>query len=472
MFKTLRNQLILTHVLPILLITPIIGLAMVFIFETRFLLPDLSRQATVNARLIAQLTSDHLEIWRQPLYAQLLLQRLSQELAGSVRLVSPDGLLLASSENEDAGRIRHFIDLNGLSAAQEGQTVTFTSYDDILREDVVEVLAPVYAPSGGIIGIIWLTNRFASAYRELADVRYLVIGVLVLGVASGVLLGYWLALSIGQPVERVTQAVYDLAHGSIQGSLPEQGPEEIRMLLRAVNYLDERFKNLERARRQLLANLVHELGRPLGALLSAVQALGQGADRDPNLYRDLIDGMAGEIDLLQNLLEELAHLYEQVLGTLELNRQSINLRDWLTKILAPWREAAHEKNIHWSEQLPPELPVIDVDPDRLDQVLGNLISNALKYTPARGGITVAAGESGNEVWIEVKDSGIGVGAEERERIFEPFYRGKKGRRFPQGMGLGLSIANDLVKAHDGRIELETTEGQGSCFRVVLPVSKK
>jgi signal transduction histidine kinase len=179
----------------------------------------------------------------------------------------------------------------------------------------------------------------------------------------------------------VTQAVYDLASGIRSEPLPERGPEEVRQLQHAANHLLERLRSLEESRRNLLANLVHELGRPMGALRAAIQALMRGAKEDPQLMGELLQGMEGETVRLQHLTENLAELHDQVLGALELECQQLLLSDWLPRMLSPWKESAHEQEIQWEADIPPELPVIQADPDRLGQAVGNLVSNALKYTP-------------------------------------------------------------------------------------------
>jgi two-component system sensor histidine kinase BaeS len=179
--------------------------------------------------------------------------------------------------------------------------------------------------------------------------------------------------------------------------------------------------------------------------------------------------MDEEVDRLAHLLDDLSGLHDQVLGTLELHRRPISLSEWLTHILPPWREAAQAKRLKWKASIPASLPTIDADSDRLAQVLGNLLSNAIKYTPPHGTVTLSAGVEKQEAWIQVGDTGPGISPEEQERIFAPFYRSQQGRRFPQGMGLGLSIAYALVAAHGGRLELDSSPGLGSSFTVWLPL---
>jgi signal transduction histidine kinase len=179
--------------------------------------------------------------------------------------------------------------------------------------------------------------------------------------------------------------------------------------------------------------------------------------------------MDAEVERLGRLLDDLAGLHDQVLGTLELNRQPTALSEWLAGTLPPWRESVQAKGLKWVAAIPPNLPTADVDPDRLAQVVGNLLSNAIKYTPPKGTVSLDAGAEGEEAWIRVSDTGPGIGPEEQGRIFAPFYRSQPGRRFPQGMGLGLSIAFSLAAAHGGRLELDSAPGQGSRFTVWLPL---
>jgi signal transduction histidine kinase len=113
--------------------------------------------------------------------------------------------------------------------------------------------------------------------------------------------------------------------------------------------------------------------------------------------------------------------------------------------------------------------MVDIDPDRLAQAVGNLFSNAIKYTPPGGSVTLSAGASEHDIWIAVADTGPGIAAEERERVFEPFYRSVQQRRFPQGLGLGLTIARELVAAHGGSMTLTSAPGVGSRFTIHLPV---
>jgi signal transduction histidine kinase len=203
---------------------------------------------------------------------------------------------------------------------------------------------------------------------------------------------------------------------------------------------------------------------------SAIHALRQGVGDDRTIREELLAGVEDEIIRMQPLLDDLTQLHAQVLGTPQLARRPVALGDWLVSLVVPWRAAALAKGVEWQTTVAPNLPMVDIDPDRLARAVGNLCSNAIKYTPAGGAVTLSAGASERDIWIAVADTGPGIAAEERERVFEPFYRSVQQRRFPQGLGLGLTLARELVAAHGGAITLTSVPGEGSRFTIHLPVS--
>ncbi len=471
MFRTLRSRLILSHALPLLVIIPIIGVALTSLIERRVLLPSLSKALMTNAVLMASVAGDQTDFWTNPAYAEYYLTHLRHDISARVEFLTPDGQLLASSDPTEVPLLGHFFDFAGVAEARAGQVASYTYYNLPSSSEVIDVFVPVISQAQQLIGILRMSYTYSTLSAEFAQSRFVIVAILAVGLAVGMVLGWSLAFNISRPIRQVTRAINDLAHGNRQAPLPERGPEELQLLAQSFNLLSERLRSMEKARRQLLANLVHELGRPLGALRSAIQALAGGAAHDPQLLADLTSGMDDQAARLQHLLEDLAHLHDQVLGSLEIDYQLLNISEWLPKVLRPWQEAAQEKMLTWTTDIPPDLPVIAADPNRLASVVENLVSNAIKYTHSGGTVSITAGAEGEELLIRVKDNGYGISSEEQAKVFEPFYRGNQGRRFKQGMGLGLSIARDLVEAHGGSIILESKLGEGSQFTIHLPIDR-
>jgi two-component system sensor histidine kinase BaeS len=466
---TLRFRLILSHVLPLAVIIPLMGLVLVYTLETKVLLVNLSKDLESQAVLFAEIADDYAGMWQDPEQAQAFVARFGPHLGVQVALLSPEGFLLASSDPADAERLGQPFEPFQRADLMAGHLSVETSYTRQQFAEIIQVSIPVMRPGQQVLGVIRLSHRLSGVYERFRDLRAISFTVLAAGLLLGSASGLILAHNIERPLRQVTQAMLRLASGRQLTPLPAKGAREIQLLASAFNSLVERLQSLEQARRQLLANLVHELRRPLGALYSAVEALIRGAGEDAELRLELLEGMEDQVERLQRLLGDLAQLHDQVLGTLELDRQPVPLSTWLSHVLASWREAARMAELSWETQVPSDLPTLEADPDRLAQAVGNLLSNAVKYTPAGGSVTVKASATGEVACIQVSDTGPGIADEEQERIFSPFYRGRTSGRFPQGMGLGLTIARDLIVAHEGLLEVESSPGEGSHFTIRLPV---
>jgi signal transduction histidine kinase len=470
MFRTLRTRFVLSHILPLIVVLPLVGLLMVYVLESQVLLENLATELETQAVLVAGMVSAHGEVWEDPNQAQAFVTRMEARVHARVMLVDPNQALVSSSDPEHADSHGQPIQLQDWPTVVAGKNVVRKPRTWSLYKQGVDVLVPVYGADQQIVGVVRLSYLVDSLGKRFQRHRTLIAAVLIGGLVLGVATGVVLAANLERPLRQVTQAVCQLSEGQRTELLVEHGPNEVRLLVRAVNTLVERLRSLEQARRKLLANLVHELGRPLGAFHSAIQALLRGADEDVTVRRDLLVGMGQEVSRLRRLLDDLATLHDRTLGPLEIDLRATPLSEWLMQTLGPWREAAQAKGLRWQADVPLSLPVIEIDPDRLGQALGNLLSNAIKYTPSGGRVSVRAGVEEDALWVRVSDTGPGIRAEDQARIFQPLYRAQADRRFPQGMGLGLSIAHDLVIAHGGRLETESTLGEGSEFTIWVPYS--
>jgi two-component system sensor histidine kinase BaeS len=460
----LRIRLLLLALLPLLIILPTVVLASGTLLQSQVvfkgLLSDFSRQAL----LTAELASTRPEIWNNRRLAQDFLSRIADIIPEKIELLDANGYLLASSDEGDLLQIGTRFEFEMPTLGQRSAIWVQVGEQD------EGIMVPVSDSQGHTIGYVLLSTPLAELSRRTESLRWILLAAGIGGLFLGILLALWLANDLEKPIDRLVRTSYDLALGtSSPHPLPEAGPEELRLLARVFNAFLERLTMLEETRRRLLANLVHEIGTPLGALLSASQALLSGAKENPDLRDELLQGMDQELRRLCRLTDELAHLHEKALGGFELNFQELNTPEWLVKSLSTWATKAREKNLQWQVSIPSNLPPLLADPDRLAQAINNLVSNAIRYTPPGSWVKIKAEAIDKVLRIEVCDNGPGIPKEEQEAIFEPFHRGKAAKRFPRGMGLGLTIARDLVRAHGGDIHLRSTPGQGSCFSIQLPI---
>jgi two-component system sensor histidine kinase BaeS len=468
MLKTLRSRLLASILIPILVIVPVVAWLLFYLLQTQVVLAGIANELIRQAVLVADMSLTTVEIWQNPSEAQAFVTRISPRLTAKLMLLDPQGHLIVSSDPNDAkltGKVYEMPDLEKLMTMETPVEVTYKN------SQIEDVIVPAVTSSGTIIGFVRLTNPLASLYARSALLGKITLFVALGGILGGVLLGVLLARSLERPLKNASRAAYGLANGQLSlAPLNEEGPEEIKRLVRSFNTLIERLKTSEETRKRLLANTVHELGRPLGALLSAIQALRGGADKQPLLRKELMQGMESEVILLQHLLEDLAHL-EQGFSPHNLQLQTIQVSEWLPMILRTWNQAALDKKLIWEQAIPGSLPPATFDPERIAQALENLLSNAIRYTPAGGAVRVSALTEENMLVIHVQDTGPGISPDEQPYIFQPLFRGKAAKRFSEGMGLGLSIARDLVQAHNGTLTFQSTPGQGSRFSIRLPLEK-
>jgi two-component system phosphate regulon sensor histidine kinase PhoR len=229
-----------------------------------------------------------------------------------------------------------------------------------------------------------------------------------------------------------------------------------------------RIRRLETVRRDFISNLSHELRTPLASLKALTETLQDGALDDPPAARKFIDQIQTEVDALSQMVTELLELSRIESGRLALDLQPVSPSDLLFSAAKRMQLQAERAGINLRVECADDLPKVKIDSQRLEQVLVNLIHNAVKFTRAGGEVVLHAEAGRGEVRFAVRDTGIGIPEEDVSRIFERFYRVDKSRA-GSGTGLGLSIAKHIVEAHNGRIWAESVEGQGSAFYFSIPL---
>jgi two-component system phosphate regulon sensor histidine kinase PhoR len=230
-----------------------------------------------------------------------------------------------------------------------------------------------------------------------------------------------------------------------------------------------RIRQLETVRRDFISNISHELRTPLASLRALVETLRDTALDDPPATLRFLDRAETEVDSLTQMVQELLDLSSLESGRVPLRLQPVAVADILLPAIERFTPQAERAQIRLILDLPRGLPPILADPERIQQVVRNLIHNALKFTPAGGQITILATPHEDEVHISVQDTGIGISAQDLPRIFERFYKSDRSRQ-SGGTGLGLAIARHMVQAHGGRIWVKSKEHKGSTFTFTLPIA--
>lgn len=290
-----------------------------------------------------------------------------------------------------------------------------------------------------------------------------VAGALVLAIVSGVLL----AQTLTRPVRELTAATRALARGELGHQVAIRTHDELGELGRAFNSMSADLARGVKLRRQMTADIAHDLRTPLSVILGYTEALADGKlHATPQTFAVLHD----EAQHLRHLVDDLRVLSLADAGELTLQRADVAPAELLGRVALAQQVQAEQKGVKLEVAAADDLPLLHVDPERMTQVFGNLLSNALRYTPAGGEIRLSATLDDGQVVMQVKDTGAGIAPEDLPNIFERFYRGDKARAQNGESGLGLAIAKSLVEMHGGAIAAVSEPGQGAVFSVRLPAA--
>ncbi len=330
-----------------------------------------------------------------------------------------------------------------------------------LTEDgrVIGVLVPVRVP-------------FEGQPREMEFIertnRTLLFGALI-GAVIALLLGILLSRTLTRPIRELTRATHAVSQGDLSQQVPVRSSDELGELARAFNKMSSELSHSVNARRQMTADIAHELRTPLSLILGHAEAVHDGV-LPPS--RENFEIIREEATRLEHLVNDLRILSLADAGELSINRQTVEPQRLLEEVAALYQYQSQKKKIALELDIASSLPAIEADPGRITQVLTNILDNALRHTPEGGRIILSARGANGQVELAIQDSGPGLKEEDLRRIFDRFYRTDASRQrdgdSPAGSGLGLAIAKSIVQAHGGQVSAESEAGRGLKVIVSLP----
>jgi two-component system sensor histidine kinase BaeS len=283
------------------------------------------------------------------------------------------------------------------------------------------------------------------------------------------ILGGILAYTMTRSLRELTAATQQLAKGKLGHVVKVRSRDELGTLADSFNQMSTELERSNELRRQMTADIAHDLRTPLSVIMGYTEALSDGKLKgSPEMYAV----MHTEAQHLSHLIDDLKTLSLADAGELPLTRQPVSPVDLLKRTAAAHKVKAEKQEIAIRVESDPDLPLVEVDMERMAQVMGNLVDNALRYTPPGGEIMLSAKSQNDDVNIRVIDNGLGIAPENLPYIFERSFRADKARVQRNGeSGLGLAITKSLIEAHGGSISVNSLPGQGTTFTITLPSSK-
>ncbi|PTL83453.1 HAMP domain-containing sensor histidine kinase [Vitiosangium sp. GDMCC 1.1324] len=309
------------------------------------------------------------------------------------------------------------------------------------------------------------TQLQADRWDRLANIGG--VGVAVLLVVGGAGLLLWMRRFVFRPLFDISQAMRRFGSGRKRTRAPEEGPTELREMASTFNEMANSLSRQQEQQLTFLAGVAHDLRNPLSALKMSAALVSSSRPVPEERLRKTMALVSRQVARLDRMVGDLLDATRIEAGQFELNLEERDVRGLATEVLELYQSGGSSHDLRL--QLPEEPVLVNCDPMRMDQVLHNLVSNALKYSPAGSRVEVRVGREGDEALVSVMDRGIGISAEDLRTLFTPFRRTGMARETAPGVGLGLSVARRIVEAHGGRIEVESHPGMGSTFRVRLPL---
>ena len=309
-------------------------------------------------------------------------------------------------------------------------------------------------------------SRFSPEIFFLRSVSQATVLAALIAALLALALGILLSRALTRPLRELTEATVEMAAGRLGKQVEVHSRDEIGELAASFNRMSRDLAHANQMRRQMTADVAHDLRTPLTVLRGYAEGLRDGSIHG---HQDLYEALHQEVAHLQHLVEDLRTLSLVDAGELALNRRAVDPKALLERAGLAHVMAAERKGIQLRVNAPDALPSVKVDVERMTQVLNNLVTNALRFTSA-GQIVLSASSRNDCVNLQVSDSGVGIAEEELRNIFDRFYKVDRSRhRDGQAQsGLGLAIAKAIVEAHDGTIAAESTVGQGTRFTIQLP----
>ncbi len=363
--------------------------------------------------------------------------------------------------------VKDAVSIGGL-ALENQPSVRVVYYGSLNREEFLFAAVPILTDDGAILGAVCLADPIGKFEEGVRRTRISLFW-LGIGLAGASLLGsLWLSARLTRRIDDAKHLASQVADGDYHLRLPEEGPEELVQLASHLNRMAGALEAEDRARNTVIGNVTHELARPLGGLQLGIDSLRSGAMQDPDLAEELLESMSRSVQRVDDMVEDLALAARPSPQPLPLKIRRVAIEPFIRGLISRHWPTADSKGVQLSLDLEQGMGAFPADERRLSQIMGNLLDNALKYSPAGGDIIIGVHEQAGEIVFTISDHGPGITDKELDHIFEPFYQGREGQRSQAGLGLGLSIVRQLVLAHGGEVTLRNRPDGGLRAEVRLP----
>lgn len=468
MRKSIFLKILVSYVLVVF-----VAISVIFSFQAfltrNYLMENKEKELQVRARELAGIVEPILIKRQDPRPVIVSFNRADRILGTEFWIIDQKGKVLAASADHlyCEGNTLESADLEQL---KRGHVSLKRGQSQYFKEAVIRVVTPVL-DNGKMLGAVVLYAPVAGVNEASQRMRHIYIGAALLGILLSIALGIILSRYITRPLLEVSKAAGKIAEGDFDQRVETKTEDEFGKLGQAINNMTRRLADSEKMRKDFIANVSHELRSPLTSIQGFIDALLEGKHKDTEESNKYLTIIQKETHRLSKLINDLLEISKFDSQGIQFTMEAFPVNAVIKRAIVSLKPRLDQKKIIVKTVIPEDLPLCYGDEDRIEQVVHNLVSNAINYSPMEGKILISCFLHDNEVRVEVADNGPGIPAEELPKVWERFYRVDKDRsRLKGGTGLGLAIVREIVKKHSGQVIAESEQGEGAVFGFTLPLA--
>jgi len=457
----------------ILIIAVILGVSIfLFIAEKRLLIQEMEKSQTNIIKGLAQIGKESLITNDEILLINYvnLVERTRGVMYAMV--TAPQGKILAHTDVDLLGTIAN--DTIAIKARSSDELVT-QSYVDKEKQNILDIALPIFIDQNkmGIARIGFSRDSLHEIVEEtLRETRRRIFGVAIVVLIIGFIGAIILAQMMTRPIKQMAKGAELIGQGKLDTTIVVKSNDELESLARDLNKMSSQLKEIDQLKKDFLASVTHELKSPLTSLIMYVDLFLEGAAGElTEKAKKFLKIMERSSKRLSRFIDDLLDMAKIERGKMEIKKEPLEILPIVSEIAELIKPQADEKDIEIAMNIPDNLPLVFVDGDRTRQIITNILSNSVKFTPEKGKISVNIQDEKEHFQVSISDTGIGIPPEQIGKIFDKFEQVKEVRervKGPRGTGLGLAIVKSLVEAQGGKIWVESEVDKGSTFYFTLP----
>ncbi|HPC99740.1 MAG TPA: HAMP domain-containing sensor histidine kinase [Acetivibrio sp.] len=395
--------------------------------------------------------------------AKLLMESVSSNTVAQIQIIDREKVVLVDSINPvSVGESLDYPDING---ALKGKKTTWRGRNPQTNESILSVSSPI-KKNEEVIGVVRVITALTDVNKILFNH---VLTLIVLGTFIVILIfvaGVFLSNTIIKPVKEITCAAEAMARGRFDVRVNKRYDDEVGKLADTLNYMAEAVSKHEKMKNDFIASISHEIRTPLTSIIGWVIAINSGNVENSEEIREGLGIVERESERLAAMVEELLDFSKFDAGSINLKIDLVDLKELISHITKQMEPRAKREGIFIVMRTDEDLPFIDADENRLKQVLINIIDNSFKFTQKGGYINIIAKQLKDKVLICVEDNGCGIPEDDISKVTQRFFKGNSNAA---GSGLGLAICDEIIKLHNGEMNIESVVEKGTAVNIILPV---